>query len=109
MQERFATALAEGMDVYDTGNDKVGTIGGIYRPASAVSPTGTSPATYAEPNAGAEPYFKVDTGFLGLGKDLFIPAGAVADVTGNRVTLNVDKDRVKEMGWDQRPTWIPEG
>ena len=108
MQERFYTALAEGMEVYDTRNDKIGTVGGIYRPASAVSPTAAAPATYVEPAADAEPYFKVSRGFLGFGKDLFIPAGAITDVTGNRVTLNVEKDRLGEMGWDQRPPWIPE-
>jgi hypothetical protein len=108
MQEREFAGLAEGMDVYDIDGDKVGTVGQLYRPGGAVASTGTAPETF-KAATGAEPYFKVDTGFLGLGKDLFIPASAITDVTGNRVTLNVDKDKVDDMGWKERPTWIPEG
>jgi hypothetical protein len=102
MQEPFFTRISEGMDVYDLGGDKVGTVGEIYQ-AARVSSTA---ATSAEPTG--TPYLKVDTGFLGLGKDLFIPASAVADVTADQVVLNVDKDRVEEMGWDRRPDWLRE-
>jgi hypothetical protein len=108
MQERYFTALREGMDVYDVKGDKIGTLGRLYRPASSVASTGTAPGTYAEPASGAEGYFKVDTGFLGLGKDLFIPATAVTDVSGDRVTINADKDRLDDRGWDRRPNWVAE-
>jgi hypothetical protein len=109
MQERYFASLAEGMDVYDVKGDKIGTVGRLYRPASSIASTGTAPGTYAEPSASdAEGYFKVDTGFLKLGKDLFIPASAITDVTGNRVTLNADKDRLDDRGWDRRPSWVPE-
>jgi hypothetical protein len=109
MMNRYFTELQEGMDVYDVKGDKIGTIGRIYRPAATVASTGTAPGTYAEPStSGAEGYFKVDTGFLGLGKDLFIPASAITDVSGKRVTLNADKDRLDERGWDRRPSWVPE-
>ena len=109
MQERYFTSLAEGMDVYDSKGDKVGTIGRIYHPAGVAASTGTAPGTYAAPSASsAEGYFKVDTGFLGLGKDLFIPASAITDVTGKQVTLNVDKGRLDDRGWDRRPSWVPE-
>ena len=49
---------------------------------------------------------KVDTGFLGLGKNLYIPTSAIRDVTTDRVILTEDKDRVDTMGWDQKPPWI---
>jgi hypothetical protein len=104
MQERFAAALAEGMDVYDLKGDKVGTVGKIYRPAA----TTAAPGSFAAPPSGADQYLKVDTGFLGLGKDLYIPTSAVSDISGERVTLTVDKDRLDEMGWDRRPEWAPE-
>jgi hypothetical protein len=48
----------------------------------------------------------VDTGFLGLGKDLYIPASAISDVTADRIYLNVDKDRLDDLGWDRRPEWL---
>jgi hypothetical protein len=88
------------MDVYDVNGDKIGKVGKIYQPA-AVSSTAS---THAEP-AGRS-YLKVDTGFLGLGKDLSIPADAVRDVNDDRVTLTMDKDRLDAMGWDHRPDWL---
>jgi hypothetical protein len=106
MQDRFFTAIREGMEVYDRDDDKVGKVGKLYRPASAVASTGTAPGSYTEPSKGGEPYFKVDAGFLGLGKDLYIPASAIAGVNGDRVTLNVDKDVLDDRGWDRRPDWI---
>jgi len=98
-EERFAP-IREGMTVEDVDGDKVGTVGKIYQPAS-VSSTASSTTEPA-----GELFLKVDTGFLGLGKDQFIPASAIRDVTGDRVILTVDKDRVDEMGWDVRPAWI---
>jgi len=108
MQERYLTSLAEGMDVYDVQGDKIGTVGRIYRPAGVAASAGTAPGTYAEPSSSAEGCFKVDTGFLGLGKDLFIPASAITNVSGKRVTLNADKDRLDDRGWDRRPSWVPD-
>ena len=107
--DRYFTELQEGMEVYDVKGDKIGTVGRVYRPAGVAASTGSAPGTYAEPSSGAEGCFKVDTGFLGLGKDLFIPASAIADVSGRRVTINADKDRLDDRGWDRRPSWVPEG
>ena len=100
MRDRFFAAISEGMDVCDLDGDKVGKVGKIYQPSAVSSTT----ATAAEPSG--EPYLKVDTGFLGLGKDLFIPGSAISDVTDERVMLNVDKDRIDAMGWDRRPDWL---
>jgi hypothetical protein len=102
MHEQFFRDIREGMDVYDLPGDKVGTIGKIYQPAAVRSTAARS----AEP-AGT-PYLQVDTGFLGLGKDLFIPASAVAEVTGDQVVLSVGKERLDTMGWDRRPDWLRE-
>jgi hypothetical protein len=107
MNARHFTELADGMDVYDIDGDKIGTVDGLFRPAASVASTGTTTSTHVEATR-AEPYFRIRKGVLGFGKDLYIPAGAVTDVTGNRVTLNVRKDRAGELGWDERPTWIPD-
>jgi hypothetical protein len=53
-----------------------------------------------------EPILKVETGFLGLGTDYYVPASAVRDVTTERVVLNVNKDEFDNTGWDTRPSWI---
>jgi hypothetical protein len=107
MTDRYFSQLADGMDVYDLSGDKIGTVDGLFRPAASVASTGTTPPTHVEATR-AEPYFRIRKGILGFGKDLYIPAGAITDVTGNRVTLGVEKDRATEMGWDERPAWIPD-
>ena len=102
MQEQYFSRITEGMDVYDPDGDKVGTVDEVYQPAAV----GSTAAAAARPVGLA--YLKVDTGFLGLGKDLFIPASAITEVTGDRVILNVDKDRLDDRGWDRRPDWLDE-
>ena len=106
MNDRYFTELADGMDVYDIAGDKIGMVDGLFRPAASVASTGTTPATHVEATR-SEPYFRIRKGMLGFGKDLYIPAGVITDVTGNRVTLSVEKARATEMGWDERPSWIP--
>jgi hypothetical protein len=102
MQEQFFRDIREDMDVYDIAGDKVGTVGKIYQPTAV----GSTASRSAEPTGTL--YLQVDTGFLGLGKDLFIPATAVTEVTGDQVVLNVGKDRLDTLGWDRRPDWLRE-
>jgi hypothetical protein len=105
MHEQFFRDITKGMDVYDYNGDKVGTIGGIYQPAAAgPTPPGSTASTTAQP--AGQFYLKVDTGFLGLGKDLFMPSGAISSVTDDRVSLSVDKDRLDDMGWNRPPDWL---
>ena len=40
---------------------------------------------------------------------IYIPYGAVAEVTGKRVTLGVDARTVTSKGWTRKPKWIPHG
>jgi hypothetical protein len=49
---------------------------------------------------------KLDTGFLGLGKDLYVPGSAVTSVHDDRVSLDVDKDTIDTFGWDEKPSFI---
>ena len=107
MNDRLFAQLADGMDVYDLAGDKIGTVDGLFRPAASVAGTGTAPPRHVEATR-AEPYFRIKKGILGFGTDLYIPSSAITDVTGNRVTLSTEKDRASEMGWDERPAWIPD-
>lgn len=100
MQDRFFGNIREGMDVVDFDGDKVGTVDKIFQPASVRS----SASRTAEP--AGEPILKVKSGLLGLGTDYYIPAGAVRDVTTERVVLSADKDQLDTMGWDTRPPWL---
>ena len=108
MQNRFAAVLSEGMEVRDINGDKVGKIGRIFRPAEVVAPSTTAASSAAEPPRMSDQYLKVDTGFLGIGKDQYIPTSAVTDVTGDHVMLDVNKDQIDTLGWDRRPGWVPD-
>jgi hypothetical protein len=95
MREHLFAAINEGMEVCDLNGDKVGKVGKKFH-----STTGS----VAEPMEQA--HLQIKTGFLGLGKDLFIPGSAISDVAAERVMLNVEKDRVDAMGWNRRPDWL---
>lgn len=103
MMERFAGQLREGMDVFDLDGDKVGTIGEVYPADRLAEPGITGTAATA-----GEGHVKVDTGFLGLGKDLYIPFSAIREITADGIDLNVDKDEIDRMGWDVAPAYLSE-
>src|SRR5919202_5394806 len=85
-----------GMNVCDSTGVKIGTVEKIYRAADY----GTPPPRIA-PSI-VEPYLQVAS----EGKQLYIPSGAVSDVTDDCVILNVIRDRIAEQGWDLRPDFI---
>jgi hypothetical protein len=87
------------MDVCDLNGDKIGSVGEVFSRASVGTGAVTGSGTSASGN-----YIKVDTGFLGLGKDLYIPAEYISDIVGDRVLLNTTKDAVDSMGWDHKPS-----
>jgi hypothetical protein len=49
-------------------------------------------------------YCHVDTGFLGLGPDYFVPMDAIYNVRPGEVVLNVRSDEVSRMSWEQIPS-----
>jgi hypothetical protein len=102
VSEQFVNQIREGMHVEDADGDKVGTVSAIYQPIRVVSTTAGS----AEPAGDA--CLKVHVGLPLLGKDLYIPASAIRDVTDDRIILRVDETRLGEQGWDERPSWIRE-
>jgi len=68
-----------GWDVYGSDGDKVGDV-------SDVGPN----------------YVLVTKGFL-FTKDIYIPTSAITSIDQDRVYINVAKDQVDSMGWDQAP------
>lgn len=98
------TAVREGMDVTDINGDKVGSVGEIFSRAGVASSTTTTSMDTSVSASGN--YLKVDTGFLGLGKDLYIPAEYVSDVVDNKVRLNTSKDAIDSFGWDEKPAFL---
>jgi uncharacterized protein (TIGR02271 family) len=79
MQHSFSRQIHEGMEVLDKNGEKIGMAG----------------ETLGD-------YFNVDAGFLGM-KEYYVPFSAISDVSENSVFLNVLKDQVGDMGWDQKP------
>ena len=98
------SSIRKGMDVYDRNDDKVGSIGEVYSMTGATATS--SSATTSASGTGSDWYLKVDTGFLGLGKDLYVPASAVTSVHDDRVSLDVNKDTIDTFGWDEKPSFI---
>jgi hypothetical protein len=102
VSEQFVNLIHDGMHIEDADGDKIGTVLAIYQPVRVIS-TGFSSA---EPAGDA--YLKVHVGLPLLGKNLYIPASAIRDVTADRIILRVDESRLDEQGWDERPAWIGE-
>ena len=71
--------IHEGMDVLDRDGDTIGKAG----------------ETLGR-------FFNVDAGFLGT-KEYYVPFDAITEIRENAIHLNIDKDELDSMGWDQRP------
>src|SRR5919206_4264746 len=80
MAKGFKDQVRDGMDVFDADNQKVGTV--------------------AET---AEGYLRVPTGFLGMGKEHYIPLSAIRSVDGEAIHLSVARDRLDELEYAQAP------
>ena len=97
--------IHQGMDVCDLNGDKIGSIKHIYNAPAMRSTTGygTAPLPTGSTTNGV---FEVDTGFLGLGTNYYVPFSAISDITNDCARLNVSKDSLDSMNWDQKPSWL---
>jgi len=84
MAQWFSEQLRTGLTVYDLDGDKIGQVEDV-------------------PGTQAVGYLRVSTGFLGLGRELYVPFGAISNVSAEELYLNVDKDDLDRMGWDSPP------
>lgn len=73
--------ITDGMTVYDVNGDKVGTVSG------------------ANASSG---YFILQKGLL-FPHDYYVPMSAVSRIDPDGVYLNVEKDDIKNRGWDNPP------
>jgi uncharacterized protein (TIGR02271 family) len=81
--------VRQGMPVFDRASDRVGTVKAVY-----------ADDRLSDSEAG---YLQVHTGPLDWGKDLYIPFGAIRDISADAVYLAVDSDDVARLGWDTPP------
>ena len=92
--------IHKGMEVWDAAANRIGTIGRVY----STAPFALSEATRDVDET--ENYVRIDTGFLGLGKKLWVPAAIVQAINDDTAMLHVEKARVRSMGWDTRPSTL---
>ena len=79
MQSPYYAQVHEGMEVLDLNGEKIGMCG----------------ETLGD-------YFNIDAGFLGT-NEYYAPFSAIRSVDGNSIMLNVHKDQIDTMGWNERP------
>jgi hypothetical protein len=98
MDEREFRPIEPGMDVCDLDGKKIGTVAHVHN--------GGQPAT-AGPGGYGNGYIEVKTGFMGLGRRLYVPLEAVHDVTPGGVFLSQAKQTLNLDAWAQKPS-LPE-
>ena len=104
MHERYLGRIESGMDVCDINGDKLGSVERVYR---------YDLATVGHSSDGGSPphdeVLEVKTGFLGLGKHLYIPMTALSDVTPGAVFLSKAHDEIKQIDdWSDKPSYLDE-
>ena len=109
MEQRYLGRIEPDMDVCDINGDKLGTVARVYRhEVSAVTGTDAATRPAAEASPPREEVIEVKSGFLGLGKHLYVPMSAVQDVTQGGVFLSLSKDEAESRGWDNKPAYLDE-
>ena len=96
--ENVIAQVRKGMEVQTTDGQKLGKVAEVWL---GTDPTATNPRCDEEICSRLE----VHHGFLGRGV-LYVPYSAIANVTADHVTLNMDAATVHEHDWVQRPRWI---
>ena len=89
-EEQSSSRIALGMDVCDVSGEKVGTVARVH---------------HQEPTT---ELIEVKTGFLGLGKHLFVPTVEVDAITDGGIVLKHPKHEFHDVGLDARPENLTE-
>jgi hypothetical protein len=90
--------ITPGMDVCDVTGEKVGSIAHIYRFDESTQENAASRA--------GEELLEVKTGFLGLGKHLYVPMSAVQEVLTDSVFLSKSHEAFAELGYEEKPAYF---
>ena len=107
MHERYLGRMEPGMDVCDIDGDKIGSVARVYRhemsAAGAAGSTGTG-----TPESPRQDVVEVKTGFMGLGRHLYVPMSEIHDVTQGCVFVSKGKDDIENLDWGTRPDYLDE-
>ena len=102
MEDRYLGQIMQGMQVVDLNGDAIGVVAHAHRydPIVVGMAGGSERLPYDE-------LLEVKTGFLGLGKRLFIPLSAVEEVTPSSVLLSKSAEQIEEAGeWHEKPAYL---
>ena len=105
MEDLKLDRLHPGLPVSDVRGEKIGTLAGVYGRAPA-DPSASSGSSGGTPTAAAERIVEVKTGFLGLGKHLYVPTRAIETVTDDHVILDCPREEADAHGWTERPAGL---
>jgi len=94
------------MDVCDMNGDKIGSVARVYRHEMAAVTEGSTSPTTEMTDSSRDDILEVKTGFLGLGKHLYVPTRDIQEVTQGCVFLNKNKDDLENLDWTTRPDYL---
>jgi hypothetical protein len=103
VEGRYLGQLVPDMEICDLNGDKVGTVAHAHRYDLAA--VGSTPGDSRLPH---EEVLEAKTGFLGLGKHLYIPMSAIQDVIEGRVILSRSREDIEDLDWDEKPSYLGE-
>ena len=103
MQQRYLGQIEPGMDVCDLAGEKLGTVAQVHRYDPAVVGGGREEGTVPRAEL-----IEVKSGFLGLGKHLYVPLSAVRDVTQGCVFLSKLGQEIDQTDWYDKPPHLDE-
>jgi hypothetical protein len=95
LEQHFLGRITPGMEVCDVGGDKLGTVSQIHRFTELPDPADTASLP--------EEYMEVKTGFLGLGKHLYVPMSAVQEVLTDSLYISKAKEELEGLGFYNKP------
>lgn len=100
--------ITPGMDVCDVTGEKVGSISHIYHYDDVTNETAPALTDETAPARTGDEFFEVKTGFLGLGKHLYIPMSAVQEVLTDSIFLSKSRESFEELGYENKPAHFAE-
>jgi hypothetical protein len=101
----FLGRITPGMDVCDVTGDKIGSISHLHRQNSVGEASGEGPTTAIHPT---DEIMEIKTGFLGMGKHLYIPVSEVQEVLTDSVFLSKARASFEELGYENKPDGLAE-
>ncbi len=106
MHERYLGHMEPDMDVCDMNGDKLGSVAHVYRHQMAAVTAGDTMSSSVVPDVTRDEFVEVKTGFLGLGKHLYVPFSEIQEVTQGCIFLGRSKEDIERLDWTTKPDYL---